>query len=170
MGRKAEISIELAAVVVAAAAMWVAVSQGKAQREHNRLSVKPALTFDTDELIDGTLVKIDLRNSGLGPATVKRFTLYIDAKPVPEKDGDIWASAEKVLNLSDPRIKFSNYYYNAGDVIATGERQPIIDIERDVYEKLSDGDKALWNQAMPRLKIEVDYTSFYGDEFNARYP
>jgi hypothetical protein len=170
VSKRTEIAIEIAALVIALSAIGVTVWQGVEQRSHNRLSVKPALIFDTDEIADGTKVAITLKNSGTGPAIIKQFVIHVDDTPMPEKDNGMWIAAEKLLNLSDPKFKYHDYHYVSGDVISINENQVIIGMERETYYKLSDSDKVFWKQAIPRIKILVKYTSIYDEEFNAIYP
>ncbi|HEX8922600.1 MAG TPA: hypothetical protein VF766_14090 [Pyrinomonadaceae bacterium] len=168
MGVKQETAIGIAASVIAILAIVVSVWQGVEQRRHNRLSVKPALNFDTDSAVDGTILSVALKNAGTGPAIIKQFTLYIDDRPVPAIDGDVWLPAEKILGLEDPNIHFTDYCYYAGDVMPANETQHIINIDRKDYENLADKEK--WKKAISRIKLKVVYASIYEEQYETRFP
>ena len=157
--------IGIAASVTAIAAVVVSIWQGVQQRRHNVLSVRPALSFDKDVAADGTLLGIDLKNAGTGPALIKRFVIYVDDRPVSDGQGDVWEAAEKVLNLANPQLHFTEFYYDPGDSMPANEEKRIIGIEREDYNKLSDSDKALWKNALSRIRIKVEYTSIYEENF-----
>ena len=160
--------VGIAAAVIASAALTVSIMQGFAQRKHDRLSLKPALRLDKYFSKNDKLLGIHLRTAGTGPALVTRFVLYVDGRPVSKEPVDIWENAEKALNLFGRNLPLSEFYYEPGDSIPIDETTYIIGIEDEAYQKLSDSDKDLVNNAIKRIKIEIEYTSVYEEPFIAR--
>jgi len=71
-----------ATLLVAACALFLTINGSRATRRHNRLSVQPRLSAfaeTTENAVSGVAIyKVALRNSGLGPAFIKRFEVLWD--------------------------------------------------------------------------------------------
>lgn len=137
------------AIFVAFLALFISVWQGCEQRNHNRLSVKPLLTFD--EVTIDKQREIKLSNSGLGPAIIEDFIIR-------DSSGD-YSSSNKNLSfmpLMNARGLIDsvswNYYFYTGDVIRAGEDFTILRWKIKNSENLN-------------IKIEVKYKSIYNESF-----
>jgi hypothetical protein len=159
--------IGIMASLIAIFALGVSIWQGHEQRQHNRLSVKPALVFSIDTADDGTVIGINLKNAGTGPAIIKQFIISVDNKPVQSSPGKVWESATKILNLTDPKFNFIHYSFDPNDVVAINENIAIWSMEYENYQKL--GDKEAWKQAVSRIKINVNYKSIYDEDFQVSH-
>lgn len=84
--------IAFSAVIVALCALIVSVHEGRATREHDRLSVKPYLEIDFDYTDKGA--GFLLLNEGLGPAVIRSFVVHVDGKPQRT-----WHTATDALGL-----------------------------------------------------------------------
>jgi len=79
--------VDVAALFVAGCALVGTLANDRANRVHNRISVRPKLSVTTDTrqtTTDGKLmlhVSAVLRNTGLGPATIHRYLLLLDGQP-----------------------------------------------------------------------------------------
>lgn len=163
--------IATVALIISISALIVSIWQATQQRGHNRLSVRPALRLDKDSGEDGTLLGIELRNAGTGPALITRFALSVDGVPVkPTEPDDIWDAAEKVLDITRPSLHLAEYYYDRDDAIPPNEDRYLIGMTREVYEKLSEEDKQLWKRTLPRITVEIEYNSVYGEAFKVQFP
>lgn len=167
---KGETAVSVGAAVIALSALVVSIYQGCAQREHDRLSVRPALRLDKMVSQNDKLLGTQLRNAGTGSALVTHFTVYVDDQPMPKEPVDVWENAEKALGLFGRKLPLSEFYYDPGDSIPTDESTYLIGITDEAYEKLSESDQDLVSRALSRIKIQIDYTSVYKEPFSVKYP
>lgn len=71
--------VAICATVIAVISLGVSVSEARATRKHNRLSVQPLLGLTTTFPVGGT-AGLRLTNSGLGPARITNTKLMVDGK------------------------------------------------------------------------------------------
>ncbi|HKK08896.1 MAG TPA: hypothetical protein VKA44_08435, partial [Gemmatimonadota bacterium] len=69
--------------LIAAAAIGLAAWEGLETRRYDRLSVRPRLQAGADVGGDSAdhYVRFSVENTGLGPAVIRRFTIYLDGAP-----------------------------------------------------------------------------------------
>lgn len=79
-------TIAVAAVIIALLTALFTAYQAFLSRKHNRLSVKPHLTTWIDDSSDNKfyVIRCDLMNNGIGPAIIKKFEVFFEG----EKIGD----------------------------------------------------------------------------------
>lgn len=162
---KSQIVTEIATVAIAVIALVVSIWSGIESRQHNRLSVRPALNFDIEQWLDGTINTIYIKNFGTGPAIVKKFTVYVDDQPAQEAGAKMWDSALNLLGLSGTPVEI--YWYDPEDVIGINEATTILKINLADYARLKD--RQTWQQAMSRIKITLEYRSIYDEAFTVKY-
>ncbi len=148
-------------IFVAAVAVGIAVWQGIAQREHNRLSVKPHLDFH--RIFAFPLpYSVGILNSGIGPALVKSITLSYEGETFDGTTREGLDALMERMGLKDSAsmrvIKFAcgaKYAMRAGEEIKFysckfngGDESDYID-ERAILE---------------RVQAVATYSSFYGIE------
>src|SRR5688572_25654309 len=85
----------LLVLVIAVVAIVLAAWEGLENRRHNRLSVQPRLggEYSSGRQGDSQYVRIAVENTGLGPAVIKSFRMYLDGKEVTrgdDTDRDRW--------------------------------------------------------------------------------
>lgn len=68
------------AIAISVAAIALSVSEARATRRHNRLSVAPRLTGRADISPGAQTANLQIRNSGLGPAVIQSFRWTVDGK------------------------------------------------------------------------------------------
>ena len=74
-------------------ALILTISQAKAIRRHNRLTVRPHLATYTETKADQdrkgvVVVMVKLSNNGLGPAFIKTFNPLLDEVYIPADEPD----------------------------------------------------------------------------------
>ena len=84
---------DVSLVVIAVAALAIAAYQGIELRRHNRLSVRPILSMDTN-LTKGVLT---LRNKGFGPALVSEVRVAIEDAPLQRATLEVWGDISRAL-------------------------------------------------------------------------
>ena len=147
----------ICAGVIALAAIGLTAWQACVTRKHNRLSVRPHLCFYRN-IAPG--IQIVLKNSGIGPAFITDYKLFIDDQPIVESNVRTYHNsvAEK---LEIPEGNLQILLPDCKGAIASNKELVLlstdITVERPVLLKKAD-----------RLSIEVDYESVYGENFKVQ--
>lgn len=148
-----------AANIIALSAVAVVTYQAWLTRKHNRLSVRPHLQTYIDRQ-DGEGVfkyELHLRNNGLGPAVIKKWTVYLDGieQPLPtpkDVQGFFEGLIPKYTNLA-------TRFIGKNDVMRSNDSQALLVIKMLPF----DTDKAALEERLERLALVVEYTSMYGE-------
>lgn len=151
--------------ITAFCALFLTIVELRANRKHNKLSVRPHLgTFAFHDTNDGILeYTYILKNDGLGPAIVNRFSVFFSNKLLVEND--VLETQEKVgQKISDHFA--AKYYvgaYTKGAVVSAGESFTLLNIR---MELLSSDQIGHLRNFLDNFDLEIEYSSFYGDEFS----
>ena len=152
--------VALLAGAMALISLSVAIWDGFETRNHNRLSVRPNLSFNTSTTSSTTtdaqktsIIKskstISVINKGLGPAIINSFKIItlVNDKRVIHND---WVSALKAINNRQQ----SNHTGTLGDnsVLRADESTILVTLDTSATATAS-------------LKIEIVYRSIYEEEF-----
>jgi hypothetical protein len=146
-------------LIVAVIALVFTIYQAILSRKHNRLSVRPSMTIWThSEKNDhqGSL-KVDLLNTGLGPAVIKKCVILYDGKPVT---GDLHDFAESQLKAIGPHIKLL-----AGApreyAMPANENRTLIEI---IFPMENAQTSELYKNFLNRFDLICEYQSVYGEK------
>jgi len=146
--RKAEKLQSGIAIGIAMVALFVSLWQGVEERRHNRLSVKPILTFD--HYSEDQNRHIIVSNNGLGPAIVQQFTIIDRGQAFDAKDGNPWEFVLEQRNLRDSM--FQMFYFQEMATIKADESFTLLSWKAKPGQELD-------------FEIMIEYTSMYEDEF-----
>ena len=152
--------VAVCATVIAVASLGVSVSEARATRKHNRLSVQPLLGLTTTFPAGGT-AGLRLSNSGLGPARITNTTLMVDGR----SRGDFSRTSVDELR-SDLSVQPHATTLGGHPFLDTGYQQFLLSV--DSYDPSL---HAEFRDLIERhLQIEIQYDSIYGGErFTAGY-
>lgn len=151
-----DLILSMAGTVTAVCALVLSIYEGRQARLHDRLSVRPLLTFqhhkrpDTRELI--------VKNKGLGPAILKRLQVFVGGNPVADQQDGGWPAAFLSVGISSG---FAECYYLVGDdILDSGFEKIVLKFDCSGYskEKLMELD-----QAMALITVNFEYESMYGE-------
>ena len=78
---KPEVLIALSAAVISAGALLTSIASVIFNHRHNRLILRPKLSFDFLVRPGSPIASVDLVNRGMGPAHIERFVFHIDNQP-----------------------------------------------------------------------------------------
>ena len=164
----ADLAREYAALLVSICALFLTISQAMATRKHNRLTVRPHLATYTDNKADleragVRIIKIEITNSGLGPAIIKTFEPLLDGEPLKADDpDDLFPVVRKTIpaNLIDDECHIT--VLRPGHVLANDEVVTIAHLA--IVPTIHDDPKAL-KEALDRFHIRVRYESGYEESF-----
>jgi hypothetical protein len=154
-----------AALTVSVFALFLTISNAKATRRHNRVTVQPRMatfiTRDADPNDPLTyFVKAELRNSGLGPAIIKKFEILLDGIPVIVKlPGDLFPVFSKAIAGEIVQKKCTFALLNKGHTMAKDEVFQVVAIAIRVPfdPTVEDG--------LDKFHLRVTYESAYGESF-----
>ena len=90
---------ENAEALIALSALGLAILNGMIQRYHNRLTVKPHLSFIINVSNISPQIQIHLSNTGTGPAVIKKFSVLLDGKYADKSPNTTWDSIIKQLDI-----------------------------------------------------------------------
>jgi hypothetical protein len=148
--------IGIAATAIALASLVLSVWAGIQTRHHNRLSVMPKLSVLNNFTTEPPFGWV-LSNKGLGPAIVKKVTIFVDNKPVPSDKYGGWDNATKQLGIRH----FVTTRTFVEESIKAGEKIVILEIPP---KEMTNERMSQLRNVIERLKIEIVYESFYGDQ------
>lgn len=148
-------------VIIAGAAVFISLWQIYATRRHNRLSVTPKIDIDLSTV--KSRIGISIKNTGIGPAIIERFSFCVNGKemyPFLKKSDFKKVMTELDLDVSYYfvfRIRFEGEYIEPGHSYFIIEFPDSETASNNVLEKVS--------QALKSVKIVINFQSIYGEKF-----
>lgn len=153
-----ETIIMIATVTIAVVALYLTWWQTRATRQHNRLSVKPILTFVVHygQTEDG--FGIYLKNNGFGPAIIIDIKFFVDGKEVERGSSPTpWSNVNSELGIGTT-YRVHQGFYDEGTALAVGgEPQSIC----AVTELLIPEATKHFESAIRRIGLIIEYESIY---------
>lgn len=142
-----QVSDRWVSVLISICALSLAIYTAYLERQHKRLSVQPHIymSFYFNDQGAGWMTG----NSGLGPAVIKWFTVYVDGKQQPT-----WAAVMKTLGIPAGAFEFSTLF--PGELKATGGPAKIFWVPSGPRSKALIRDYS-------RVQLEVCYCSLYDE-------
>lgn len=139
-------------ILVGLCALILTVYGGCQDRRFKRLSVRPELdlTFLMEKDWNGWV----MRNSGLGPARVRWFTVSLDEQP--KKD---WVEVKSSLPLPRGEFTYTDPYPDT--IVRQGDRVELFGFKGDYPARTQ------LMQVAPRLKMSICYCSLYEECWRA---
>lgn len=149
----------IASTIIAGAALWFSITESRAARRHDRLSVQPILADDV--LIDPSAPRLGLflKNTGLGPAKVIHWSLQVDDRPYRELGISNWSELSRHLGFAGDEIVYG--YFVPDQVLPANESAELFSLDNQSYS--AERARKI-RQALRRLTITIKYQSIYKDE------
>jgi hypothetical protein len=153
----------LLVILIAVVAIVLAAWEGLENRRHNRLSVQPRLggEYSSGRAGDSQYVRIAVENTGLGPAVIKSFRMYLDGREVTrgdEADRSRWN--EIIAAVASDGMQVNAHAFGAGYFFPAGREYLLFEARGPKPDTGSISDIA------DRLGIDVCYCSIYGSHCN----
>ena len=153
-----ELATLIATALIALAAFVLSIKEGKAARQHNRLSVMPYLTVRHHLSGRKGLLGIAASNDGLGPALITSCVVEVDGTAMNEEDGDNgWNAALKALGIPDS--EFSIEIVAPKGAIPAGGTVWLLSTP---YTSDKVALRDTMKTAFKRLDVRLSYKSMYG--------
>ena len=158
-----ELIVSCSSAFIAILALGVAVWQGHLMRRHNRLSLRPHLTFrETISATNNPQFVLELQNNGIGPAIVGDFHILLDGKRETDFEAQTWLA---LLDLVGLHGQAQGAACGRGEFLAAGQSLRLV--KYDSRPNLAD--IGALRKALQRLTVHIKYHSVYGDKYNADY-
>jgi len=157
-----EIITVWASIIIALVALFVAVWQGYLMRKHNRLSLRPHLTFLHKLSDQDPRFFLEIQNNGVGPAEIRQFRVFLDSKPQEHFEPASWIPMLSIIGLKGRTCGTS---LDSGEFIAAGQKLQML--------KYDSGNEPLGSrqirQALQRIMVQVTYRSVYGESYETSF-
>lgn len=144
--------IALFALIVSVCAIILAFYEGRQSRVHLKLSVKPKLDIDVHTYGEKGVFAIEVENKGLGPAFIKKYSVFIDNKRINSTPHGLWKECLKLLGI--PKFEYEMYVPTTGSILSPGNTQYL-------WRLSTDPSKINVEEIMTRIKMTIDYESIY---------
>lgn len=148
-------------LVIALVAIGLAIWEGAENRRHNRLSVLPRLGAEINSGRDGDTeyIRMAVESTGLGPAVIKSFRIYLDGAPQDTVGPSGVSPWNRVIELfASEGTSINAQAFGSGYFLPAGRGQVLFEVRRPDTaavegEKLSD--------MLGRVALHVCYCSIY---------
>lgn len=153
--------VALATIFIALCALGSSFWQGYTLQQHNKLSIRPFLEFETNVQPDPSGkfgFELMLNNNGLGPADILSTEFMVDGKKLQSAHA-IWSSLNIVLPQHCMGAGNVSRFYKVSD------QQMVIRAMAD--ECLLSADD--YHRLLKGLKIKISYQSLYGEVFHTEW-
>lgn len=151
--------------VLAMSALGLTIYQAWLSRQHNRLSVKPHLVWDTQRnwTDAGLTLHLHIKNNGIGPAIIKDIQFFVDKRRFGLRQID------PVEQVADQLLKGTrNYQVQAQSLPGIGSSMPsqaTIEIARIFLPGMKKQNEQAFIELLSRGDIKVKYECLYGRSF-----
>jgi hypothetical protein len=162
--------LEFATFAVATGAFGVGLWQGYLARLHNRLVVRPALTWQRNiEINDGGLVEVtfSFENSGVGPAVIRDRYFLVDRERFAPKPGEDEVQA-LVAKLVGDRMRHQLRQHGLPAVNAAFPEGRCQVIAKILFIGASIDTVKAFLQTLPEVRFRATYESLYGERFELK--
>lgn len=159
--------ISTVAAVIALCALFATAWQAYIAREHNRLSVRPALVLHRANVVtnDGTEISFSVRNCGIGPAIVRERLFHVEGKrflPSTQPNDQVQCLCEAVLGGKIEYLLREHGLPGEGAPIPpNGEHIVARIFFQGVQPPLIDS----LLQSIPEVTFHIHYESLYKERF-----
>lgn len=152
-----------AAVIIALCALAFTAYQVFATRKHNRLSVRPHITYFTyRDLSPGQgSLKIEIMNNGLGPAIIDAFDVFLDGQKIPSyRSADIEAKVAEVLDGQTSKTSVTTL--GSGYSMPKDQTRTLLEVR---FPATTQNDIERIEKRLTRFSLVIRYSSMYGDRY-----
>jgi hypothetical protein len=167
---RTEFIVPIVAVAIAFISLGLSIWQGYENRRHNRLSVKPKLTFDFFKAINDPQIGLVLSNKGTGPALITSWKIIVNDRPVDQEFASGWEeTVKRIKTLKKPVSDKAWCHWGAFLVLQAGEARPIFYVTQNEWKLFSQKEKGYFANACKLIKVRLQYASIYEEKDNVEW-
>ncbi|WP_292950193.1 MULTISPECIES: hypothetical protein [unclassified Neptuniibacter] len=158
------------ATIIAICAMLSTYLQAKYSREHNKLSVRPHLHLDYAHSNHNLSLVFNLSNNGLGPAIITSYSMTINGIIMDNENSDetvqhLWRLFRGAF--PDNSVLITLQSVSHGEALEAEKVIPLLKLEPDGNIDPTIFNLNIVKENIEHIKFEIQYESFYGEEFPA---
>ena len=153
--------------VLAIAAIVLTVWEGLENRRHNRLSVAPRV--DGYIQLSEDSVGIELQSTGLGPAVIKTFQVFLDGSRVYDAANatNISSPWQQIIQPLNPKaVTISANALGIGTLLRAGQDFQILQVAARDSASVAAGELGRY---IDRIGVRIRYCSMYDDQCRTTY-
>jgi len=153
----------LLAMVIALAAIGLATWEGLENRKHNRLTVHPRLggEVQSGRNSSGEYVRFAVESTGLGPAVVRSFRIYLDGQRLESGVAGGSTPWNSVIEaVASDGMSIDAHGFGAGYFMPAGREYVLFDARR---QPGAEGTPPL-SEMLGRIAVDICYCSIYGSD------
>ena len=149
-----------ASELIALSALGLAIWQGIAAHNHNKLTVLPHLIFHSTTQCEEPQLAVDLENVGTGPAIINSYRLFLDNEEQDLSNDAVLVDIANKLNIIG--IHGGGKIYSKSEALKPGALETVFRITTK-YEFDNTFNNVKAYAELQRMQIIVHYESLYGD-------
>ena len=154
-------------IFISVLALSVAIYGSYQTRRHNRLSVKPFVHFNTFGAQGDPMIGLVIENTGLGPAVISDFTIFLDKEKLSNVKSEEWKHVSQTLSELFHGQTPTYHWIGNGYVLKAGESLSIYTISPDHVSDIDQFNRLF----LGRLVVRVRVCSVYNECHNVcSYP
>ena len=147
-------------IFISLLALGVAINGAMEARRYNRLSAHPSVYFGIMGASSERRIGLNISNTGLGPAVMSDFTVFLDKKKMEKGGNPDWQAVSAQLHdligdKGDPEF----FWINDGYMMRPGESHLVYTIQ----PKRTEDDEKFMAIFAERLIVKVRVCSVYGE-------
>ena len=156
-------------VIIARKAYLLSHEEAQANRQHQKLTMRPLLSLTKEQYIGGSsgeaIFKVNLINNGVGPALINRYILKVGEQTIIDiKNKEDWAD----FDFKKMRLSFANALglQNVKPTIAvlTTNSSLAINLNRELINLvLSSTNYEQVTNAVRGINIYIEYSNIYNE-------
>jgi len=157
-------NIAAASAVIAFCALGLTLWQGYIARRHNIMSVAPLLNSCIVCHVNDPF-KIEISNGGLGPAIIKKFTIYVNDSEFDIGEENLWERILTLIGVDVNSVKWVGQSHIEGDPIQAGKSALLLEIKpvNDIEGTINHLDRV-----HDLIKYSIEYECMYGKKRTLR--
>lgn len=157
----------IAAVVVAIIQTLIMREEAVMEREHARLSVKPALAVvgSRNDDPDNPLYSIELSNQGLGPAVIEQFSVFYDGRYLNSWDELVESVSDGKYSIAGENENINGWSISGitpGTILPAGRRLLSFQVNENIDLTTS------LKEASENLEVIICFCSVYQECWETR--
>ena len=154
-----------ASELIAIAALTLAIWQGYIARRHNKLSVRPHLSFVSTFSHKAPHILVDLKNNGIGTAIITEYIVILDGEIQKKNSTSYVREACEKLKIPN-RYSTAARHFSIDGSISSGQTENVLKIIRKNDDYFDHG---IAEKELNRIQFIIKYMSLYGDVFEVKF-
>ena len=128
---------------------------------HAKLNVRPYLSITRSKNEQDALIRVTVKNCGLGPAIISAYGMTVNNEKVSVSQMEHFQNVLKSAGVVGMKVDQGSFL--PGDVISSNDEMMLLIVNKARFEEGQDLDSF-----MRRVNFCIDYRSVHGDHFKLK--